>query len=296
MRISLHNLSNAGRFAGALLLLCCAACGPRQLPDPLTPEEHLLLGKAYEHQGDIERAAGQYATASAVVPEGDFYLGNLSAAAGQDQTALDYYRKAQPDMPDDPHLNNNLAWVLCRLGSAANDKKQLQEAEALARKAVAAAPPALLAECRDTLRQIRLALSGKAPQSGPASLAPPPGRSGARESNVLRSKRRAARYRPRNCEKQQRRSHTRARKAACRSNWTARGASGSLTSNRRKSGPEHANAPDLGAQGRRRRRRAECRGPGSALPFFGPLTGSCRVDGPKQALIGVARVVCGTGN
>lgn len=163
MRISLHNLSNAGRFAGALLLLCCAACGPRQLPDPLTPEEHLLLGKAYEHQGDIERAAGQYATASAVVPEGDFYLGNLSAAAGQDQTALDYYRKAQPDMPDDPHLNNNLAWVLCRLGSAANDKKQLQEAEALARKAVAAAPPALLAECRDTLRQIRLALSGKAP-------------------------------------------------------------------------------------------------------------------------------------
>lgn len=113
MRISLNSL---GCLIGALLLLCCAACGPHHLPDPLTPEEHLDLGKAYEARGETERAQGQYTAAAVTVPEGDFYLGNLAAATGQDAVALEYYRKAQPDMSDDPHLNNNLAWVLCRLG------------------------------------------------------------------------------------------------------------------------------------------------------------------------------------
>ena len=77
MRISLNSL---GRLIGALLLLCCAACGPHHLPDPLTPEEHLDLGKAYEARGETERAQGQYTAAAVTVPEGDFYLGNLADA------------------------------------------------------------------------------------------------------------------------------------------------------------------------------------------------------------------------
>lgn len=160
MRISLNSL---GRLTGALLLLCCAACGPHHLPDPLTPEEHLDLGKAYEARGETERAQGQYTAAAVTVPEGDFYLGNLAAATGQDAVALEYYRKAQPDMPDDPHLNNNLAWVLCRLGEKNNDKKQLQEASALARKALAAAPPDLKPLCEDTLHRTQQVLRGEVP-------------------------------------------------------------------------------------------------------------------------------------
>lgn len=72
MRISLNSL---GRLIGALLLLCCAACGPHHLPDPLTPEEHLDLGKAYEARGETERAQGQYTAAAVTVPEGGFLPG-----------------------------------------------------------------------------------------------------------------------------------------------------------------------------------------------------------------------------
>lgn len=179
MRISLNSL---GRLAGGALLLCCAACGPQYLSDPLTPEEHLTLGKAYEARGENERAQGQYTAAAATVPEGDFYLGNLAAAGGQDAAALEYYRKAQPDMPDDPHLNNNLAWVLCRLGEKNNDKKQLQEAAVLARKALAAAPPELKPLCEDTLRHAQRVLRGEAPTEN--SL-PPPRRRRARQDDNL---------------------------------------------------------------------------------------------------------------
>ena len=176
MRISLNSL---GRLTGALLLLlCCAACGPHHLPDPLTPEEHLDLGKAYEARGETERAQGQYTAAAVTVPEGDFYLGNLAAATGQDAVALEYYRKAQPDMPDDPHLNNNLAWVLCRLGEKNNDKKQLQEASALARKALAAAPPDLKPLCEDTLHRTQQVLRGEVPAE---KTLPPPRRRRARQ-------------------------------------------------------------------------------------------------------------------
>ena len=175
MRISLNSL---GRLTGALLLLCCAACGPHHLPDPLTPEEHLDLGKAYEARGETERAQGQYTAAAVTVPEGDFYLGNLAAATGQDAVALEYYRKAQPDMPDGPHLNNNLAWVLCRLGEKNNDKKQLQEASALARKALAAAPPDLKPLCEDTLHRTQQVLRGEAPAE---KTLPPPRRRRARQ-------------------------------------------------------------------------------------------------------------------
>ena len=181
MRISLNSL---GRLIGALLLLCCAACGPHHLPDPLTPEEHLDLGKAYEARGETERAQGQYTAAAVTVPEGDFYLGNLAAATGQDAVALEYYRKAQPDMPDDPHLNNNLAWVLCRLGEKNNDKRQLQEASALARKALAAAPPDLKPLCEDTLHHTQQVLRG-ARRKDLAAAAPsarPPGRRCARRN------------------------------------------------------------------------------------------------------------------
>ncbi len=177
MRISLNSL---GRLAGGALLLCCAACGPHHLPDPLTPEEHLTLGKAYEARGENERAQGQYTAAAATVPEGDFYLGNRAAAGGQDAAALEYYRKAQPDMPDDPHLNNNLAWVLCRLGEKNNDKKQLREAAVLARKALAAAPPDLKPLCEDTLRQTQRVLRGEPPAEN--SL-PPPRRRRARQDD-----------------------------------------------------------------------------------------------------------------
>ena len=116
------------------------------------------------------------------MPEGDFYLGNLAAATGQDAVALEYYRKAQPDMPDDPHLNNNLAWVLCRLGEKNNDKKQLQEASALARKALAAAPPDLKPLCEDTLHRTQQVLRGEAPAE--KTLPPPRRRRASQDAGV----------------------------------------------------------------------------------------------------------------
>lgn len=80
MRISLNSL---GRLIGALLLLCCAACGPHHLPDPLTPEEHLDLARPTRHGAKPNGPRASIRRAAVTVPEGDFYLGNLAAATGR---------------------------------------------------------------------------------------------------------------------------------------------------------------------------------------------------------------------
>ena len=141
-------------LALALLLTGCA----RKLPDPLTHAEHLRLGMAYEIQNDPERAAAEYLKALPQEPQAAFLLGNVRFAAGQEEESLRLYRSAQEHMPDDAHLNNNLAWVLFNQGQRRADAVQIAEAEQLARKAVAAASPELRGHCEDTLEQIRLSL------------------------------------------------------------------------------------------------------------------------------------------
>lgn len=174
----------AHRLPGMVLLLALslgAGCA-RILPDALTPEEHLELGLAYEYAGDIPQAEQQYRLA-APSPSADFYLGNLLMLAGQEDESLRLYRTAHAYMPDNPHLNNNLAWLLLVTGSRTNDVVRLQEAEDLARQAVDAAPPEMLDACRDTQEKIRQALQRAqnpspaettAPETKAASLPPDP--------------------------------------------------------------------------------------------------------------------------
>lgn len=155
----------------ALWLILAVGC-TRKLPDPLSPQEHLRLGMAHELHNDPERATQEYKKALPHDPRAALYLGNLCYTAGKEEEALRFYRAAHEHLPDDPHINNNLAWALFQAGQRTNDSVQLQEAETLAQRAVDAATPELREYCEDTLAQIRRALKRPEPVSAPKDAAP----------------------------------------------------------------------------------------------------------------------------
>lgn len=116
------------------------------LRDPLSPAEHTALGAAYEAQGKAELARAEYEAAlKAGESAGPLLgLGNLAVAAGQPGEAEAYFRRALRQDPDSALVRNNLAWSLLL------QDKALEEAEALAREALAR-DPRLAPYVRDTL-------------------------------------------------------------------------------------------------------------------------------------------------
>ena len=52
------------------------------LEDPLTPEEHLNLGVAYEKRGELDAARREYDAASQHLPMAYVYMGNVYFAEG----------------------------------------------------------------------------------------------------------------------------------------------------------------------------------------------------------------------
>jgi tetratricopeptide (TPR) repeat protein len=139
----------------AILALISGCSLPRitVLHDPLSPEEHLKLGMAYENKKEYDLAATEYTTASRSLPVAYLFLGNILFVQGKYVECEQRYRQAIKELPGDPRPYNNLAWLYYTQGI------KLDEAENLARRAVALAPAGGDAPYRDTLDQILKARS-----------------------------------------------------------------------------------------------------------------------------------------
>jgi len=124
-----------------LISLAAIGCGhappPRVviLQDPLSPEEHLALGVAYEREGKRDLARTEYETVLNRRPEqiqAVVNLGNLAVADGDLAAAEAWYRRAvRIGGKEAAPAANNLAWVYLTQG------KRLSLAEKRARDAIA---------------------------------------------------------------------------------------------------------------------------------------------------------------
>lgn len=140
-----------------LLALCLSAgCSlPRiiVLEDPLSPEEHLNLGVAYERKGELDSAIREYEAASKHLPVAYLYLGNVYFQKKELDEAERYYRKAIDKDPGNADACNNLAWLYYA------KRENLEKAEELALKALAL-NPAKKDIYQDTLEKIRALKAG----------------------------------------------------------------------------------------------------------------------------------------
>ena len=100
-------------LAFLLLLFLCGCHVPKifVLEDPLTPQEHLNLGVAYEKSGDFDSAIKEYQKASRKLPEAYFYLGNAHFQKNELGQAEAFYKKAIRYDSNNADAYNNLAWL-----------------------------------------------------------------------------------------------------------------------------------------------------------------------------------------
>jgi tetratricopeptide (TPR) repeat protein len=122
-----------GILCSMLLALCLYGCAlPRiiVLDDPLSPEEHLNLGVAYERKGEPDYALKEYKAASKKLPLAFLYMGNVYFQKDEYEEAEYCYRKAIKRNSSNADAYNNLAWLYFI------KKEKLDEAEMLALKAI----------------------------------------------------------------------------------------------------------------------------------------------------------------
>jgi tetratricopeptide (TPR) repeat protein len=151
-------------FLLALLLLLSLGAGGCALPqilvlrDPLTPEEHLDLGVAYEKKGEFEGAVREYQLAVKKIPLANLHLGNVYFQKGDLGLAETYYRRAIREAPGHADAYNNLAWLYY------TKRENLGEAEELARKAMELNPEkhTIYGDTLEKIREIKKA-GAKAP-------------------------------------------------------------------------------------------------------------------------------------
>ena len=118
------------------------------IKDPLTSEEHINLGVAYEKEGELDQAIKEYRLAAKKLPIAYLYLGNAHFQKEEWADAEAYYKKAIKKDPQQADAYNNLAWLYCTRG------ENLDHAENLALKAIelnSSKEPTY----RDTLEKIR---------------------------------------------------------------------------------------------------------------------------------------------
>jgi len=145
-----HNVKVLLFLISALPILISGCSFPKIiiLRDPLTPEEHLNLGVAYEGRGEFDLAVKEYQRAAKKLPLALLYLGNAYFLKNQWKEAEVYYRKAIKKNPKNADGYNNLAWLYFTKG------ENLDEAEALAQKALEL-DPSESSIYRDTLEKVR---------------------------------------------------------------------------------------------------------------------------------------------
>ena len=137
-----------------LSTVCCmlfVACSlPRIiiLDDPLSPEEHINLGVAYEKKGEIDNALKEFKLASKNLPLAYLYIGNIYFQKNDFDEAESAYRKAIKKDSQNADAHNNLAWLYY------TKKENLTEAEELALKAIEL-NPSKKELYQDTLDKIR---------------------------------------------------------------------------------------------------------------------------------------------
>lgn len=133
-----------------ICILCLYSCSlPRiiVLDDPLTPEEHLNLGVAYEKNGEFDNALKEYKIASRKLASAYLYMGNIYFQKKEFESAQSNYRKAIRKDPGNADAYNNLAWLYYVR------KENLEEAESLAMKAIAL-NPSKMDVYKDTLEKL----------------------------------------------------------------------------------------------------------------------------------------------
>ena len=118
------------------------------LKDPLTPEEHLNLGVAYERRGEFDQAIREYQAAAKKLPIAFLYLGNTYFLENDWDQAEIYFKKAIEKDAENAAAHNNLAWLYYQKGN------NLDQAEALAQKALEL-DPSKSSIYRDTLEKVR---------------------------------------------------------------------------------------------------------------------------------------------
>jgi len=118
------------------------------LEDPLTSEEHLNLGVAYEKEGELDSAIREYKLATKKLPVAYVYLGNAYFQKNELDEAEQYYKTAIKQETHNSDAYNNLAWLYYVTGG------NLNEAESLALKAMEL-NPSKNNTYRDTLEKIR---------------------------------------------------------------------------------------------------------------------------------------------
>ncbi|MDO9288414.1 MAG: tetratricopeptide repeat protein [Thermodesulfovibrionales bacterium] len=124
------------------------------LEDPLTPEEHINLGVAYEKQGELDNALKEYKEASKQLPSAYLYIGNIYFQKNELAEAETYYKKAIKKDTQNADAYNNLAWLYY------TKKENLDEAESLALKAIEL-NPSKKETYQDTLEKVRVLKSQK---------------------------------------------------------------------------------------------------------------------------------------
>lgn len=130
------------------LLTSCALPKIIILDDPLSPEEHINLGVAYEKKGEVDNALKEYKLASKKLPLAYLYMGNIYFQKNDFDEAESAYRKAIKKDSQNADAHNNLAWLYY------TKKENLSEAEELALKAIEL-NPAKKEIYQDTLDKIR---------------------------------------------------------------------------------------------------------------------------------------------
>lgn len=111
-------------------LIGCAPPRIIVLDDPLSPEEHINLGVAYEKKEELDNALREYKVASKKNPSAYLYIGNVYFQKNEFDKAGSYYKKAIKKDPENADAYNNLAWLYY------TKRENLDEAERLALKAI----------------------------------------------------------------------------------------------------------------------------------------------------------------
>ena len=139
------------RFLILALLIAIAGCAvPRIIiyDDPLSTEEHLKLGMAYEKDGEFDNAIKEYKAAARRLPVAYLYLGNVHFQKNELDQAEKFYKKAIKKQRNNADAYNNLSWLYYV------KKENLDEAEDLALRAIEL-NPSKKDIYRDTLEKVR---------------------------------------------------------------------------------------------------------------------------------------------